>query len=327
MLDPYRRKTNMNRDLLAIGVSNTVAACIGGLPMISEIVRSKSNIDNGAKTRFANFWHGVFLLFSIAFLGKVIHLIPNSALAAMLVFTGFRLASPNEFIKVFKTGKEQLAVFVFTLIAVLATDLLIGILLGIALKFVIHVANGVPINSLFKRYLDIETLPDGSSIIHANRSAVFSNWIPFRQQIEYLGLVQHSNIIIDFSDTKFVDHTVMEKLHELQSDFEAEGLRLELRGLDSHRQMGRDSLAARRLDLLAKYIRVRIEIPISAESAFQVVLDSIQTAQVARFMPIESYHTDTKPPRAFCEFLVEPRDSDQIIRQLRPLMLSTQGVC
>ena len=243
----------------------------------------------------------------------------------MLVFTGFRLASPNEFIKVFKTGKEQLAVFVFTMIAVLATDLLIGILLGIALKFVIHVANGVPINSLFKRYLDIETLPDGSSIIHANRSAVFSNWIPFRQQIEYLGLVQHSNIIIDFSDTKFVDHTVMEKLHELQSDFEGEGLKLELRGLDSHHQMGRDSLAARRLDLLATFNRVRIEIPLAAESAFQSILDSIQTGQIVRFTPIESYMTDPKPPRAFCEFLVEPRDSDQIIRQLRPLMLSTQG--
>ena len=325
MLDPYRRKTNMNLDLLAIGVSNTVASCIGGLPMISEIVRSKANIDNGAKTRFGNFWHGLFLLFSIAFLARVIHLIPNSALAAMLVFTGFRLASPNEFIKVFKTGKEQLAVFVFTLVAVLATDLLIGILLGIALKFVIHVANGVPINSLFKRYLDIETLSDGSSIIHANRSAVFSNWIPFRQQIEYLGLVQRSNIVIDFSETKFVDHTVMEKLHELQSDFEAEGLTLELRGLDSHHQMGRDSLAARRLDLLATYTRIRIEIPIEAESAFQRVLDSIQSGQVVRFTPIESYLTDPKPPRAFCEFLVEPRDSDLIVRQLRPLMLSTQG--
>ncbi len=86
--------------------------------MISEIVRSKANIDNGAKTRFANFWHGLFLLVSVSFLANFIHLIPMTALAAMLIFTGFRLASPNEFLKVYRTGREQLFIFVFTMIMV-----------------------------------------------------------------------------------------------------------------------------------------------------------------------------------------------------------------
>jgi len=246
MLDPYHRKSNLNRDLLAVGIGNTVSSAIGGLPMISEIVRSKANIDNGAKTRFANFWHGLFLLVSVSFLANFIQLIPMTALAAMLIFTGFRLASPNEFLKVYRTGREQLFIFVFTMLMVLATDLLVGILLGIIAKLVIHTANGVPITSLFKPFLDVQIREDGSCIVFASKSAVFSNWIPFRRQIEHLGFVQHSNVTVDLSGTKFVDHTVMEKLHELQEDFAQEGLKLEVVGLDGHQQMSGSSLAARK---------------------------------------------------------------------------------
>jgi MFS superfamily sulfate permease-like transporter len=250
LIDPWKRKTNLNRDLLAIGVGNTVAASLGGLPMISEIVRSKANVDNGARTRFANLFHGLFLLGFVALVPGLIHRIPLAALSAMLVYTGFRLASPHEFISVTRIGKEQLIIFLATLIGVLATDLLIGVAIGIAVQLAIHLIYGVPLGSLFKPFLDIEPRDDQTCVIRAGGSAVFSNWIPFKRQIEHIGLFQRNNLIIDLSQTKLVDYSVMEKLHELQEDFEQEGLTLELTGLESHRKLSEHSFSARRRGLV-----------------------------------------------------------------------------
>lgn len=249
LLDPYKRKTNMNRDMLAVGVANLAASMIGGLPMISEIVRSRSNIDNGAKTRFADLWHGVFLLLCVGLIPTVLHLIPLAALAAMLVYTGTRLAHPNEFRNVYRIGKEQLLLFVVTLVVVLATDLLIGVAVGIMLKMILHGANGVPLRSFFKAYVEVEDVDEKTSLIIAKESAIFSNWIPFKRQIEDIGLVQKRNIILDLSGATLVDASVMEKLEEMVHDFEQEGLRLELRGLDELRALSPSAHAARKRGL------------------------------------------------------------------------------
>jgi MFS superfamily sulfate permease-like transporter len=237
MIDPWKRKTNLNRDLVAVGVANTVVSFIGGLPMISEIVRSKANIDNGARTRFADMWHGLLLLGFVALVPGLIHRIPLAALAAMLVYTGFRLASPREFINVFKIGPEQLVIFTSTIIGVLATDLLIGIGIGIAVKAFIHLLNGVPLTSMYKPYLEVAPQGEDTVVISASGSAVFTNWIPFKREIEQLGLGERNNVIVDLSGTKLVDHSVMEKLHELEQDFHQEGLNFEVTGLEGHRQL------------------------------------------------------------------------------------------
>ncbi|MEO8495825.1 MAG: SulP family inorganic anion transporter [Planctomycetota bacterium] len=264
MLDPWKRKTNMDRDLVAVGIANTAVACIGGLPMISEIVRSKANIDNGARTRFADMWHGLFLLGFVALAPVMIHRIPLAALAAMLVYTGFRLASPKEFLNVYKIGAEQLVIFVGTIIAVLATDLLIGIGIGIAIKFAIHVMNGVPIRSLFWPYLEVSTGDDDRVVITARESAVFSNWIPFKRQIERLGLVQKNNVLLDLSGTKLVDHSVMEGLHQLEQDFEDAGLHLDITGLEGHKALSEHNFAARKRAMT----RLR-RVTVVADSALQ----------------------------------------------------------
>ena len=252
LLDPWKRKTNLNRDMFAVGLANTIAAGIGGIPMISEIVRSKANIDNGARTRFAHFWHGVFLVSFVALLPGLIHRIPLAALAAMLVYTGFRLASPREFVHIYHIGREQFIIFVITVVGVLATDLLIGVFIGIGVKFVIHFINGVPMKSFFKPFLEVEEQDDKTCIIRASESAVFSNWIPFKRQIEDVGLTHRRNIIVDLSGTKLVDHSVMEKLHELQEDFQQEGLKLEIIGLESHQQLSHHENSSRRRGIESK---------------------------------------------------------------------------
>jgi MFS superfamily sulfate permease-like transporter len=246
LIDPWKRKTNLDRDMVAVGAGNLACAFVGGLPMISEIVRSKANIDNGARTRFADLWHGVFLLVCVALIPTILHLIPLAALAAMLIYTGFRLAHPTEFIHMLKIGKEQLVIFVVTLGAVLATDLLIGIGIGIAVKFLIHLINGVPIRSLFKPYLDVETKGDDTVVVFARFSAIFSNWILFRRQLVKLGLQEKKNVILDLSATKLVDHSVMDKLHEMQRDFEQAGLKLEVVGLDDHTSLSSHPQASRK---------------------------------------------------------------------------------
>lgn len=266
LLDPWKRKTDMNRDLLAVGVANVAVAAVGGLPMISEIVRSKANIDAGARTRFADLWHGLFLLAFVALVPGLIHMIPLSALAAMLVYTGYRLASPREFVNVFRIGSEQLLLFVATIVGVLATDLLAGVGIGIALKFAIHAINGVPLHSFFKPFLQVTTLDDHSVQIDAAGSAVFSNWLPFRRQIVQLGLVQGNDVVVNLAGTRLVDHSVMEKLEELGHEFEQAGRKLEVVGLEAHRGLSAHPHATRRR-VMTRLRRVTIVIEAAAEES------------------------------------------------------------
>jgi len=245
LLDPQRRKTNLNRDLLAIGVANLASSMIGGLPMISEIVRSRANIDNGAKTRFANLFHGMFLLLAVALCVPFIRLIPLAALAAMLVYTGFRLAHPREFLHVYRIGREQLVVFVGTIVAVLATDLLVGIGIGIGIELLIQFVNGVPLASLLKASAEVRQLDERTWLICPRDSAVFLNWLAIRNKIEHCGLAQNMNVIVDLSNTRMVDHTVMAKLRELEREFTERGIALAVVGLDSHVTFSHHPAAAR----------------------------------------------------------------------------------
>ena len=245
LLDPWQRKTNMDRDLIAVGVANTAASFVGGLPMISEIVRSSANINNGARTRFANLWHGVFLLGFVALLPMLINRIPLAALAAMLVYTGFRLASPREFVHTWKVGPEQLIIFMTTLVLTLATDLLIGIAGGIIVKFAIHLYNGAPLSSLFKAQIEVDISDPTHTRVIVRNAVVFSNWINFQKQIRALAAQQ--DVTIDLSEARLVDHTVMGKLAQLIKDVRAGGHELTLEGLDGHASMSNHPEAARKL--------------------------------------------------------------------------------
>ena len=112
-IDPYRRKTNLNKDLIGIGLSTMVAGFIGGLPIIAVIIRSTVNIHNGAKTKWSNMYQGLLLLIFIVLLGPILRQVPLCAFAILLVYTGFKLASPAVFKQAYNQGTEQLVFFVF----------------------------------------------------------------------------------------------------------------------------------------------------------------------------------------------------------------------
>lgn len=243
-LDPYKRKSDMNRDLIGVGIGNTLAGFIGGLPMISEIVRSSANINNGAKTWWSNVFHGLFLLIFVAFFPNLIHQIPLAALAAMLIFTGYRLASPKEFYKTYKIGKEQLLIFVITIVITLTTDLLIGIASGIIVKIIMHFVNGLPPKYMFKPLFSVNIDEKDRYIVEVFHSAVFSNYIKLKKSLD--SLPRNKTIIIDFTNANLVDHTVMENLHHYQHDYQELGGVFRFEGLEKHKPFSDHKLAARK---------------------------------------------------------------------------------
>ena len=241
-LDPERRSSDLSKDLLATGVGNAVAAAIGGLPMISEVVRSKANIDNSAKSHFANFFHGLFLLLSLALIPGVLHMIPLAALAAMLIYTGVRLASPSELRHAYAIGPEQLLLFMTTMVVTLATDLLVGVGLGLLLKLLLHIKNGAPLRSLFKTIVR-ERRDGGELTLEIQDAAIFTNYLGLKKRLLAVP-PEVTRVVIDFRNCWIVDHTVLGKLHHISAS--SSGREIVLRGLDGHQPMSSHTLAARR---------------------------------------------------------------------------------
>lgn len=237
-----KTKSNLDRDLFAIGFGNAIAAAIGGLPMISEVVRSRANIDSGATSRWSNFFHGCFLLLFVSLLAPVITEIPLAALAAMLMVTGFRLASPMQFIHTRKIGLDQLVIFCSTLFMTLATDLLMGVLMGVVVKLVIHLSRGVKLTQFFRATIHLEENVDKTRLI-VSGPAVFTNLRDLQKNILVASL-KEKTIEVDFSKASLIDHTTISCLHLLQD--ELGGNRLAFAGLDRLHSISTHKFATRR---------------------------------------------------------------------------------
>ena len=243
-LDPYKRDSNLNRDLAAVGAGNVLAGLLGGLPMIAEIVRSSANVNNGAKTGWANFFHGAFLLFFVALFPKLIHEIPLASLAALLVFTGFRLASPKEFAKTLEIGMDNFVVFIATIIGVLATDLLLGVAIGIVVKLVIHFSRGLKLGNLFKIAYDVNETSPNIFHIKVSGAAVFSNFMALKSLLAEFP--QQKTVSFDLSDAELIDHTVMEFIHHFSHEYKLAGGHCEIVGLDRHKSFSDHHLSGKR---------------------------------------------------------------------------------
>lgn len=234
--DPYKRKSDFNKDLVAVGFGNMLAGLLGGLPMISEVARSSANVGNGAKTRWANFFHGIFLLLAVLIAVPLIEMIPNAALAAMLIFVGFKLAHPKEFKHVWHIGKEQFVVFTLTVIATLATDLLVGVGVGILLEMLINLYNGIKIRNLFKADITIHQNEDDYKVV-VNSGLVFSNILGLKKALATLP--EGKNVSIDVSNVSIVDHTSMLTLNGFAHDYKEAKGNIKVLGFQNHIQLSK----------------------------------------------------------------------------------------
>lgn len=275
-LDPWRRLSDYNKDLKAVGIGNVVSGLLGGLPMISEVARSSANISFGGRTQWANFFHGFFLLAAMLLFIPVIEMIPNTALAALLIAVGYRLASPNEFFKTYKIGSEQLVIFIATIIVTISTDLLIGVGAGIGMKFIFHLINGAPLRSLFKARYEKNQV-NGEYHIKVIDAAIFSNLIGYKKL--FRSVESGKKVIMNFSEAKIVDHTFMEALYHFQEEYQHTGGQVLTLGFDNFRAFSSHPLATRIFD---PYKQARVEIKLDPR---QVALRKFSEEQEYIFYP------------------------------------------
>jgi MFS superfamily sulfate permease-like transporter len=200
-LDPEKRVTPTNRELLAQGVGNALSGFVGGLPVTQVIVRSSANIQSGAKTKNSAIIHGLLLLIAVLLFASVLNLVPLSVLAAILFVVGYKLAKPDLFATMYRLGPSQFAPFIATIAAILTTDLLTGVLLGLAVGVLVVLYR----NYASSHTVEITELAEQVSFL--SRGALLR---------ELATVPDGSHVSIDLSRTRSIDHDVLEILQDFE---------------------------------------------------------------------------------------------------------------
>lgn len=225
-MDPLKRYASGNRELKAQGIGNILSGFLGGLPMTSVIVRTSANITSGAKTKISSIAHGLFLLVAVLLIPALLNKIPLAALAAILIMIGFRLASPSVFIHMWKNGKFQFIPFIATVLAVVFTDLLKGVAIGMIVSIIFILRGNMKLAYFFKK----EDHKEGAKIkIKLAQEVSFLNKAAIKQTLVHLPLSAH--VIIDASDTVYIDHDILELIRDFnQASAREKNIRVDLIG-------------------------------------------------------------------------------------------------
>ncbi len=221
-LDPEKRVTSTNKELKAQGAGNIVSGLLGGLPITQVIIRSSANIDSGAKTRFAAFAHGVLLLVCVAAIPTLLNQIPLASLAAILLVIGYRLARVSLFKQMWREGLWQFLPFITTVVGLVLTDLLTGIMLGMAVAFFEILIYNYQIN--FYR----EEHEDGSMTIRLTEHMTFLNKAALKRILREVP--KECRLTIDMTKTRILDHDVHEVIRDFATHAVADGIELRIEG-------------------------------------------------------------------------------------------------
>ena len=210
-LDPEKRSTSPNRELIAQGIGNMMSGLVGGLPITSVIVRSSANVNAQARSKMSTIVHGLLLLVCVSLIPTVLNKIPLASLAAILLMTGYKLCNPALFRKMFGYGKYQWVPFVVTVIAIVFTDLLTGVGIGLGVS-ILALLYGNYKNSYFfhkEKHKEGETI-----LIHLSEEVSFLNKASIKLTLEHLP--PNSTVILDAYDAQYIDHDVLELIRDFK---------------------------------------------------------------------------------------------------------------
>lgn len=223
-LDPNKQVTPTNRELKAQGIGNIVSGLIGGLPITQVIVRSSANINFGGKTKLSAILHGVFLLISAIFIANLLNLIPLASLASILLVVGYKLSKPDLFKQMYKLGWEQFMPFIATIVAILATDLLKGITVGLLVGIFYTLRHSYRNSHHLK---DVVSDDQGKTVHHL----VLAEEVSFFNKASLLktldGLPGDSKVIIDFTNSKSVAYDVIELIRDFEANAKTKNIIVE----------------------------------------------------------------------------------------------------
>ena len=268
-IDPFQRRSDPNVTLRAMGVSNTLSSIFGGLTIIPGGIKSRANIDAGGRTLWANFYNAIFLIVFLFLAKDVIALVPLAAIAAILIYVGWKLCEYKVFTKTYAVGRDQLVIFVFTILAILGTDLLSGILLGVAAEVAMLLYLLTPsfrviltgrltfVQScalLWGNLKNLFTSPiikvrmlerDGAPHCEVTLSSVVCfNLLPLDKLLANLPPQTGIALIVNESG-RIIDHTAMEYLHQFEEESVRDGRAFKMQGIENFYQFTRHSLSAR----------------------------------------------------------------------------------
>ncbi len=227
-LDPLKRIAPTNRELKAQGIGNIISGLLGGLPMTAVIVRSSANINAGGKTSLSAFIHGICLLLSVLYCSAYLNHIPLACLAAILLHTGYKLAHPAVFMNFYRRGWCQFLPFAITVLAILWSDLLIGIGIGLAVGlFYVIKANYQATISMVQ--------DDTHYLLSLNKDVSFLNKALLRKFI--LHIEPNSTVTIDASNALFIDHDILETITDFLSSAPDDNITVEVKNLHGKQQI------------------------------------------------------------------------------------------
>ncbi len=225
-LDPLKRRSPANRELFAQGLGNSLAGLVGGLPMTGVIVRSAANVGAGGRTWRSAFFHGVLLVGAVVAMASVLNLIPLATLAAILLFTGYKLANPKLLRDAAKVGPSYLVPFVVTVVGILATDLLVGIALGLV------VATAFLLRESFRNayFFHREESADHHRVrLELAEEVTFLNKARIHAVLH--DLEPGTDVTVDGRRVRHIDHDVVEILHDFADTARSKDITLRLVGI------------------------------------------------------------------------------------------------